>query len=195
MRQLLIVLAAAVWVSAGCAPKTPAPSSVRPPPYTADEKSRMTFCVGVADVAMAIADDKRMGRPITEVKALYAGKPNAELTVPLVDKVYGEAITNPWDYAVSFFKECALAMANVSSNRVDFASSCMQNGMIASVAQAYRDSGAPKEQAYERFARFDGPTPRAIIDDVYARPSTRSQVVLDAWNRCMMPISRGETRR
>ena len=159
-------------------------------PYTLDERAKMTVCVGLTDVAQRIAEQKRRGQRIEDVKAYYAAGANARLFVPLVDKVYGATFTNAWDYAVSFFMECAREMASVSGGHVEPAAWCLQHGMIASVAHTDQAAGVPKEQTYERFTVLSGEAPRAIIDDVYARPRLRAQVVLDAWNRCVAPLSR-----
>lgn len=210
MRWLVIVLVASAALSSACASRTastaqaraaskassvakapPAPQAVsaRITRYSGDEITKMTLCVGLADTAMTVADQKLRGRPLQDVKASYASKANAQVTVPLVEKVYGDTFRLPSDYSVDFFKECAHNMANVAPQRVSLAAYCMQNGMIAGVAQTYRDAGLPKERAYQRFARFEGDTPKSIIDSVYARSVTRSEAMLDTWHACMAPLT------
>jgi hypothetical protein len=149
----------------------------------------MTTCFGMSDTAMYIADQKLRGVPIDKVKQFYASRDHARLTVPLVEKVYGDPFTSAWDYTVAFFRECAHNMASVPRDRVGMASYCLQNGMIAGIAQTYRASGAPKANAYAYFAKFESETPRAIVDRVYAGSKGRAETKLDEWNSCMSLIS------
>jgi hypothetical protein len=192
MRILATILAGALSLCAGCAANAPSTPSAPPAPkamYSAAEKTKLTPCVGMTDIAWSVAERKLRGEKIDQVKALYAPRPNSKLTLALVDKVYGESFRYSWDYAVSFFNECALEMASVPSDRARLAAYCMQNGMIASVAQTYRASGLPKEKAYERFAQFQGDTPRKIIDGVYAQSKSRAESEMETWQSCMAPIS------
>ena len=131
------------------------------------------------------------GSPIEDVKRSYEGKPNARLNVATVDKVFGEQVSTAWDYAVGFFGECAREMAGVSPDRVQLASYCMQNQLMAEVAFQYKVSGKPKEQAYAHFVQFKSSTPKSIVDLVYASTKERAAVRMEVWNTCMADLSGG----
>src|SRR5262249_19585043 len=102
-----------------------------------------------------------------------------------------DSFKSPWDYTVGFFEECAANVAEVPETRVGLASYCLQNGMIASVAETYHEKGVPKEAVYQQLAAFRGPTPKQVIDTVYAESKDRAAASLGAWNTCMAPISGG----
>jgi hypothetical protein len=186
--KLRVVSAVAFGLCLACA--SAGSRSTGPEPiYTSHEQKSLTYCMGLSDTAMAVATRKIKGVPIAQVKALYAGKPQAAVAVPLVDKVYGDAFLSPWDYTVGFFKECAANVAEVPETRVGLASYCLQRGMIASVAETYKETGAPKETVYQKLSGFKGETAQQVIDTVYAEPKDRAAATLGAWNNCMEPIS------
>jgi hypothetical protein len=183
---------------------SPATSSVEPtdadhPPskpslgktYTAKERGQMTYCIGLSETARRAAAEKLRGTPSEEVKKLYEGKPNARLNLAAVDKVYKEHVPTAWDYAVGFFGECARELAGVSRDRVQLASFCMQNQLMADVAFQYKASGKPKDQAYAQFAQFKSSTPKAIVDLVYDSTKDRAAIRMEVWNSCMADLSGG----
>jgi hypothetical protein len=181
------------------ASSAPEPTDAEHPPskpslaktYTAKERMQMTYCIGLSETARKAAIEKLRRTPIDEVKSLYDGKPNARLNVATVDKVYKEHVTTPWDYAVGFFGECAAELAGVSRDRVNLASFCMQNQLIADVAFQYKAAGKPKDQAYAQFAQFKSATPKAIVDQVYDSTKDRAAIRMEVWNSCMADLSRG----
>jgi hypothetical protein len=180
----------ALGLCLGCASAGSLPAGLKPV-YTAREQKSLTYCMALSDTAMAVATRKVKGAPMEQVKANYASKPQAAVTVPLVDKVYAETFKSPWDYTVGFFKECGANVAEVPETRVGLASYCLQRGMIASVAETCRETGAPKEAVYKQFAGFTGPATKEVIDTVYAESKDRAAASLGAWNSCMAPISGG----
>jgi hypothetical protein len=185
MNTLSVTFLAALL--AGCAAGQPQPQKSAAP-YTRAEKTQLTACIGLTDTARAIAQRKLTQEPIEIVKAYYATQPNAGLTVPTVDKVYADTFTHWWDYTVSFFRECAENLAGVAGTRGDLAAYCMQNGMIAGIAQEFRAAGKPKPDAYSQFQGM-GTTPREIVDRVYGKSASRAEEQLAEWNNCMDPIT------
>ena len=156
--------------------------------YSAVEKSKATLCVGLTTNALTIAQYRLAGRNISDVKNEYAFRPQSQLLLPLVDKVYLDSVSNAWDYSVSFFKTCASNMAAMTPERSAFATYCMQNVIIATIAESYKNIGAPKENAYRYFEKL-GDTPKHIIDDVYSRFQGGPQAQLAIWESCMPPFS------
>ena len=61
------------------------------------------------------------------MKASYAAAADGNLVLPLVDKVYGANFTHRCDYAVAFYRECAVNMAEVAPERTGMPAHCMQN--------------------------------------------------------------------
>lgn len=158
--------------------------------YTRDEYVKMTYCVGMSDTAFHIATSKVQGKSAEDVTKFYsANKEYARMNTAIVDKIYSDKFTSVWDYTVSFFDECALNMADVPKSRVNMASYCHQNSMIAMVAHNFKASGAPKESAYKYFAPFKNETPNRIIDQVYASSKGRAEIGLDIWQSCMKVLS------
>jgi hypothetical protein len=144
--------------------------------------------MSMTDNAMTIATYKMAGRSMAEVKALYETGPQSTVLQSLVDKIYGENVSNTWDYTVSFYMECAVNMANIQAPRSNMAAYCMQNVMIATMAHTLREAKIPKETAYQRFDRM-GATPRRIIDEVYGQSSTRTEIAMRTWSSCMAPLT------
>jgi hypothetical protein len=157
--------------------------------YTAKERDHLTFCIGLSETARRAAVEKLRGTSIADVKRSYEGKPSAPLNIATVDKVFSEQVSTAWDYAVGFFGECAREMAGVSHDRVELASYCMQNQLIADVAFQYKATGKPKEQAYAHFVRFKSSTPKSIVDLVYDSTKERAAVRIEVWTTCMATLS------
>ena len=197
MKRHLASLGMTLLLTAGCSSTGPqAPTgqqaAAKPPlskTYTDKERAQMTYCIGLSDTARRAATEKLKGTPIEEVKKLYAAKPNERVNAAAVDKVYSDPVSTAWDYTVAFFGTCAKEMAGVPSERVQFASYCMQNQLMAEVAHAYKSTGKPKEQAYAHFAQFKSTTPKTIVDWVYASPKERTAIRMEVWNTCMAEVS------
>lgn len=185
----LLLSGCAASPSAAPAKAAPLPAATQAPiRYSANEGARLALCMSMADNAMTIANYKLAGRPIEEVKEEYRGRPAPALTGPLVDKVYGDHVSNAWDYTVAFYRDCAANIANVRPPRSDTATYCMQNVMIATMAYNLKAAGTPKETAYKQFAAM-GATPRKIVDDVYGQSAPRTDVATRTWNSCMNPFT------
>lgn len=186
----LVVASAAIWLMSACATSNNAANETGPGKvYTHEEYSKMTYCVGMADTAMYVATNKLKGTSMQQMRDYYASKPNSRLPIATVEKVYGDTFSSAWDYTVSFFNECAQNLASVPASRVNLASYCNQNALIAGVAHAYKTSGAPKERAYAAFAAFKSSTPNSVVDKVYASAKNRAEIKLEIWNACMAEIS------
>lgn len=181
----LSVTISALSLLTACATSNVGPKKL----YTHKEYLNMTYCIGMSDTARYVATNKLKGVPSGKMKDFYSSKENSRLNLATVDKVYAEKFSSAWDYTVSFFNECALNLANVPSSRVNLASYCAQNSLIADVAHSYKSSGAPKEKAYEHFAKFNSKTPNSIVDKVYASSKDRAEIKLDTWKSCMVELS------
>jgi hypothetical protein len=193
MKHTTRTFLAVLTICSGCAqnPVDTAPSRPQPTTiYTSQEMTKLTYCVGLTHNARIISTNKLNGRSAVDVKSDYTSNPNSKLLIPLVDKIYGDAFTNSWDYAGIFFNECALNVVNVPAERVGMANYCMQNGFIADTAQRYRDAGAPKEKAYDQFSKLPSETPRVIIDKVYSHSKGDTTEQMDAWTSCITPLVR-----
>jgi hypothetical protein len=187
MRLLPTLTIVAMSICAGCVstPQRPAGNGVS---YSNNQVNGLTMCVGLTDTAFSIADRKLRGEAQQTVRESYVSAPNRDLVLPLVEKVYEAQFTHGWDYAVSFYGECALNLAEVPADRTKTPAYCMQNAMIAGIAQTNRNAGTSKEQVIEQFSSFGSDTPRFIINDVYSQSSNRAKTVQDTWNSCMKPF-------
>jgi hypothetical protein len=167
----------------------PGPSTgVNRPVYSKDEAGSLSLCQSMSDNAWTIASRKLAGRSAEDVKIEYRGRPASELTIPMIDKVYEDQFSNSWDYVVSFYRECALNMADLPEKRSDMAAYCMQNSMIASIAKEFKSGNAPREKAYQYFEKMPN-SAKMIVDEVYAQSQTRNEIVRSVWQSCMDPIS------
>ncbi len=185
MRIVMILLAAQMLIlSAGCVSSQNRTQKL----YSDKEFVNMTYCMGLADTAMHIASETLNSRPRQQLIDYYAAQPDANVTVAMIHKIYAASFKNAWDYTLSFFDECALNMAAVSSDRVNFANACFRNAMIADVAFAYKKGGYPKSAAYDHFRQFKSKKPMEIIDTVYEGSKTRAGFKMAAWNNCMEEI-------
>lgn len=186
IQKLLAALIPVLFIINGCAANS---VGTQKKYYTKDEHSKMTYCIGMSDTAMYVASEKLKGTPKSQLINYYSGKSNARLNTATVDRVYDDDFTNAWDYTIGFFNECALNLARVPESRVNFASYCAQNTLIADVAHANKKYGYPKERAYQYFDSFESKTPQEIIDKVYSSSKSRAAIKLEIWNDCMVKIS------
>jgi len=181
MRYLIIPVMVFALQTACTSPGEPAKKY-----YSENEKAQLTFCVGMSDTIKYTATKKLNGAPKKQMVDFYsANQKNSKLNLAMVERVYNANFTSAWDYTIAFFSECANNMAGVNSERINFASYCVQNGMIAETAHAFKKSGAAKEKAYDYFKKFKSETPNKIIDNVYSKTMTRVETKLDAWKTCM----------
>jgi predicted aminopeptidase len=164
------------------ASSAPAASSA----YSPDEHARLTQCIGMADNVQSIAEYKLAGRSALNVKMMYAPMPTGAQVFPTIDRVFGDAFTHAGDYAVAYFKACAVEMAQIPADRVAPAAVCMQNAMTASAAKKLKDAGATRESATEQLVK-PGNDARGIVEAVYAQSKTRMEGQLDTWNACISP--------
>lgn len=185
LKNSFIFTALTVIFISACATKKSEPKKM----YTHKEFMNMTVCVGMSDTARHVATKKSEGTPIAQMKSFYANKEGSSLNLATVDKVYADKVPGVWEYSVSFFKECALNLANVPADRANFSAYCMQRSMIADVAHGHRVAGSSKQTAQQALSGFKGQTTLIIIDNVYASNKGRVQEKLDEWNLCMDPIT------
>ena len=158
-------------------------------PYNKDEKNRMTICVGLADTAHTAALKKKSNTPKQKLLDYYADKPNAKMTMATVEKVYASEFKSVYSYAIDFFNECALKIANVEKTRRGLASYCMQNQLIADYGYRFRKAGKEKQKAYDYFAAYKNETVNRMIDFGYTTQLTRAKMKLLVWNQCMEKIT------
>jgi len=160
--------------------------------YTNKEYSGLLECHGMTDTAWTNAVQKMAGVKIEDAKKRYDERlegPLKNLALHIIDRVYSDSFTNAWDYAVSFYGECAQNVADVAKDRSDSAAFCMQNSMIAMTAAEYRTNGQPVESAYHYFGSLgDEKTPRSIIDRIYTGSKSRAETGLDEWQSCIKPL-------
>src|SRR5580704_4553068 len=160
--------------------------------YTQKEYSGLLGCVGLTDTAWKSASQKLAGVSIDDAKKIYDGHLEGALktlNLHVVDKVYGDSFTNAWDYAVTFYGECAQNVADVGKDRSGLANYCMQNSIISMAAWEYKNAGEPVENVYQHFGKLsEVPTARSIIDRVYAGSKSRADTSLDEWQSCAKPL-------
>ncbi len=159
--------------------------------YTDKEYNGLQSCHAMALTAWMGATRKLNGMSLANAKKYYDGHVDAaqkDVIFRVFDKVYGDSFTNAWDYAVSFFGQCAQEMANVGKDRSSLASYCLQNSMIGATAWDYKNAGQPAENAYQHFANLAGSAPHTIIDRVYAGSKSRVDVTWGEWQSCMKPL-------
>ena len=152
LKNSLIMTVLTVILLSACATQKSEPKKT----YTHKEFINMTLCVGMSDTARYVATKKSEGTPIAQMKSFYANKEGASLNFATVDKVYADKVPGVWEYSVSFFKECALNLANVPANRVNFAAYCLQRSMIADAAYGYKVAGSSKQAAQQALSGFKG---------------------------------------
>ncbi|HXE36288.1 MAG TPA: hypothetical protein VN087_20405 [Verrucomicrobiae bacterium] len=178
---ILVLLASSTWG------QTTTPGTG----YTEKEYNALQSCHAITMTAWMGAIRKLNGTSLADAKKYYDGRVEAaekDVIFRVFDKVYGDSFTNAWDYAVSFFGQCAQDIANVGKDRSSLASYCMQNSMIGGTAWDYKNSGQPAENAYQHFANLAGSAPHTIIDRVYAGSKSRIDVAWGEWQSCMKPL-------
>jgi hypothetical protein len=162
--------------------------------FTQDERNALTLCVGMTDNAFSIAARKLRGATEAQIKASYAAAPDRNLLLPMVEKIYNDLFTRSWDYAVSFYSECALNLGKVNAERAQMPGYCMQNSMIAASAWDGRRAGRSKQAVLGDFAGLKSDTPKTIVDGVYASTADRTHAVHSTWDDCMRPIYASHSR-
>ena len=160
--------------------------------YTDKEYTGLLRCHGMTDVAWTNAVQKLNGVSLEDAKKHYDGRLEGrtkDLALLVVNQVYKDSFTNAWDYAVSFYGECAQNIADVGKDRSKLANYCMQNSMIGMTAAEYRIGGEPVANAYRYFGKLGAEaTPRSIVDRIYAGSKSRAEAGIDEWTSCMKPL-------
>jgi hypothetical protein len=160
--------------------------------YTDKEYTGLLLCEGMTDTAWTNASQKLKGVSIDDAKKVYDGRLEGALktlALHVIDKVYGDSFTNAWDYAVSFYGECAQNAANVGKDRSDLANYCMQRAMIGMTAWEYKKASQPVENVYKTLGKIsEVPSARSVIDRVYAGSKSRADTALDEWQSCVKPF-------
>jgi hypothetical protein len=181
------------WDSAMAQPAAPAKTTAAPAAtaqtYTAAEQQRLGFCVSLSVNAYVIAGYKLHGDPVEVPKKLFASNPAANVLVPLVATVYGDTVTDAWNYAGAFYRDCAVQLAKFAPERVADSEPCMYSAVIAATARAARAAGTPQEKVYALYAA-KGPEARRIIDSIYAPPAVPADgTELQVFSSCMAPLT------
>jgi hypothetical protein len=171
---------------------TPAPAAATQAPapsFTAAEQSRLGFCASLSVNAYVIAGDKLRGDPKELPKQLFGARPSADVLVPLVDPIYGDNVSNAWDYAGVFYQDCAVQLAKLAAERAKLTTPCMYSAVVAATARTAREAGTPKAQVYALFA-YLGAQATKIIDDMYAPPEVPAEgTELQVFSACMAPLT------
>ncbi len=210
MRHTTLLTAAFCLGLAACASNPPAAThaaapatgpltfskSIAPPPdrleglsYSAEEKSRMGACNALGVNAFAIAMAKQGGAKLEDVRQHYAGSDVSKYTLPIVEKVYKDTVTNAWDYALDYFTGCAQEAAQVSQARAVPARFCFLNTLIGADAIASRSHGAAEADVLRKYVALQSDVPKVIVESVYALPEVPQHGAgMQIWDTCMAPI-------
>lgn len=173
----LAALAAVAWLGAGTAAQAAG--------YSAEEKQNLTLCATVTLSIKTIAEYKVAGIPEDKTDR-YFGHAPGEKRNRLVHRVYGDTVTDAWDYAAGYFRDCALNKVKVAAARSAPAERCMRDAMIEDTAISFRLLGRPKQDAYDYLKRFDDDAARGAIDAAYAPPAApKREDALESWKSCM----------
>ncbi len=188
MKKLSLMLGLVLGLGGANAAAADTPVAAKPA-YTAAERKQLDYCTWLSGAAYTIAGYKLHGAPDTEPKKFYAGDPQAAVLQSLVDTVYGDKVTDAWDYAGQFYQDCALHLGKVSPQRSIGATNCMYQTLIAATARTAREAGTPKEKVYALYAQ-EGAEARTIIDGMYAPKDVPAQgAELQTWKACMAPYA------
>jgi hypothetical protein len=181
-----------LWGGALAQAATPAGTAAAPvaatQTYTAAEQQRLGFCVSLSINAYVVAVYKLHGDPISVPKKLFASNPAANVLLPMVSTVYSDTVTDAWDYAGAFYRDCAEQLAKFAPERVGDTEPCMYSAVIAATARTARAAGTPKEKVYAIYVTR-GPEARRIIDSIYAPPAVPAEgTEMQVFSTCMVPL-------
>jgi hypothetical protein len=189
----ILICACFLGTIAGCASTAPPPSNnkavagTQTVHYSREQKTRLTYCMGLADTAWNIATMKLAGKTKEQVRATYASHPNPTLILAEIDEVFGRKFTHTWNFTVDFFRECAVNVAKLRAESTGTAAYCLQNAMLSGLAQEQKAAGRSKQQAVDGLP-IKGDTPTALVNKVYAGDQTRAAAMMSAWNDCVDPM-------
>ncbi len=182
MANLLIAL-----TLAGC---STTPDSTQKNLYSKDETARLTYCVGLSDIAFYAAQKKLDGMGIEEVKAKYASAKNTEIIYSVIDVVYSEEFTSSYSYQKSFFHDCGIKLAEVDASRMQSADFCNHNQFLAGVVHSMKENGNSREQTLAKLKAKEGDITTSIVNAVYSVSGTRSEIKLDIWKLCLDSVAK-----
>jgi hypothetical protein len=192
MKTMLLsaVLLMGACSAAFAAAPAPAATTTPNPGYTPGENKELSYCMWLSTAAYAIAGYKLHGDPASVPKKFYATDPQSDVLLPLVNNIYGDKVTDSWNYAGDFYRDCASDIAKIPPQRSAPSGVCMHATLIAATARTARAAGTPKEKLYALYAD-KGPLARKIIDGMYAPKETPAQgVELQTWSDCMKGFSK-----
>ena len=180
-----LVMPAVVSRAGQPAPATPAPI------YKQRQTVELGLHLAMTRIAEQVAHKKLNHEPLEAVAAEFDRK-NADselrgLVGALVKKVYEDEFSDAAAYALDFFKESALRLAEVPADRLGPATLCAQNALAADRVFTYRLGGLRKDKVTKLLAEHHMDVPREIIDRVYGAPLEQPGPMLQVWNDCMAP--------
>ncbi len=158
--------------------------------YSNKEVIQLSYCTELADTAYFIASEKLKQRPKQALIERYATEASSKIKINAVQRIYSTDFDSAWNYSVNLFGECAQKVAEIPSQRLDIASFCAQKAVVAGGAYDFKQSGAPKLDAYMAFASYKPTRPYEVIDAVYdSRSTSHLNVSQNTWDHCIDVMS------
>ena len=185
MRNLKLLSVLYAFLVVSCAAL---PANVKAPMYTADESARLGLCSALADHIFSIAKDKKDGMTIFAVKARYVGNKFQKELEPIINGIYSNDFSSPWDYTAFLYKDCAVNLANVSLDRSDQAKTCMQLELVSRVARDNREAGTNRSIVENYFRPVSGS--KEIVEKVFSEKVGSPPHPMSEWNKCISPFVR-----
>ena len=190
MKTALLFAALLTGLGSAAFAATPAPAAVSSPAYTPAETKQLSYCMWLSSAAYVIAGYKLHGDPPSTPKKFYLTDPQSPVLSKLVDTVYGDPVTDAWDYAGGFYRDCAANLAQVPPARSGPSGACMHATLIAATARTARANGDPKAKVDALYAS-KGPMAERIINQIYAPKEIPAQgTELQTWSDCMAAFSK-----
>lgn len=190
MSRLRILVLALVPLLGSCAsPQQPlkqSSSSSIPASYTSQQDLELHFCALLTVNAMHTAKRKLSGDSIERVMADHAAEkpPYREMKQAMVRHVYEASFNDPWDFATTFFDDCARHGRGVAEDRIPMAAECAWRLRIGSMAHVFSRLGAPLEKTWKTLPT-GSERARDVVLEAYRTPKDSHDFTDEVWRTCM----------
>ncbi|HEY3643805.1 MAG TPA: hypothetical protein VGM16_00585 [Gammaproteobacteria bacterium] len=187
---LSALMSIGIAATAFAAAPTTAPAAASNPGYTPAETKQLSYCMWLSSAAYVIAGYKLHGDPASTPKKFYLSDPQSPVLSKLVDTIYADQVTDAWNYAGDFYRDCAENVAQVPPQRSGPSGACMHATLVAATARTARANGEAKAKVDALYAS-KGPMAEKIINQIYAPKEPPAQgTELQTWSDCMAAFSK-----
>ena len=158
--------------------------------YTSQKDLDLHFCALLTVNAMHTAKRKLGGDSIERVLDDHAAEapPHGEVKQAMVRHVYEASFSDPWDFATTFFNDCALHGRGIAKDLIPMAAECAWKLRIGSMAHVFGRLGVPPEKTW-KILPAGSERARDVVLEAYRTQKDSHDFTDEVWRSCMPPVA------